>query len=125
MTLSQKREIDSAAGSLLRRELPTGLRDGDGNFGRGTSDGRCQTGSALRRFQRLTSVAFAEPASARRIHPLAFGLPPFDLKGRRFDGQAKRLLYFRPNLEVLCGHPAEDAQAGLICEHSLHTKRAP
>ncbi len=36
-------------------------------------------------------------ASARRIHPLAFGL-----EGKRFDGQAKRLLYFRPNLEVLC-----------------------
>ena len=41
-------------------------------------------------------------ASARRIHPLAFGLPPFGLEGKRFDGQAKRLLYFRPNLEVLC-----------------------
>ena len=27
---------------------------------------------------------------------------PFGLKGRRFYGQAKRLLYFRPNLEVLC-----------------------
>ena len=30
MTLPQKRENDSAVGSLLRRELPTGLRDGDG-----------------------------------------------------------------------------------------------
>ena len=27
---------------------------------------------------------------------------PFGLKGRRFYGQAKRLLYFGPNLEVLC-----------------------
>ena len=47
-------------------------------------------------------ICFAEPVSARRIHPPAFGLPPFGLEGRRFDGQAKRLLYFRPNLEVLC-----------------------
>ena len=30
MTLSLKRAIDPTAGSLLRRELPTGLRDGDG-----------------------------------------------------------------------------------------------
>ena len=30
MTLSQKRAIDSAGGSLPRRELSTGLRDGDG-----------------------------------------------------------------------------------------------
>ena len=30
MTLSPKRTIDSAVGSLPRRELPTGLRDGDG-----------------------------------------------------------------------------------------------
>jgi hypothetical protein len=36
---------------------------------------------------------FAAPASSRRIHPPAFGLPPFGLKGRRFDGQAKRLIY--------------------------------
>ena len=46
MTLSQKREIDSAAGSLLRRELPTGLRDGGGIFASETSGGqaiRCQT----------------------------------------------------------------------------------
>ena len=57
---------------------------------------------SLRRVQRLTFVCFAEPASARRIHPPAFGLPPFGPKGRRFDGQAKRLLYFRSNLEVLC-----------------------
>ena len=27
---------------------------------------------------------------------------PFGLRGRRFNGQAKRLLYFRPNLAVLC-----------------------
>ena len=66
-----------------------------------------------------------DPASSRRIHPLPFGLQPFGLKGKRFYGQAKRLLDFRPSLEVLCGHPAEDAQAGLICEHSLHIKRAP
>ena len=30
MTLPSKHAIASAAGSLLRRELPTGLRDGDG-----------------------------------------------------------------------------------------------
>ena len=36
---------------------------------------------------------FAAPASSRRIHPPAFGLPPFGLKGRRFDGQAKRLIH--------------------------------
>jgi len=29
-TLSLKRVIDTAVGSLPRRELPTGLRDGDG-----------------------------------------------------------------------------------------------
>ena len=44
-------------------------------------------------------------------------------KGRRFYVQYKRQLTI--DSEVLCGHPAEDAQAGLICEHSLHTKRAP
>jgi hypothetical protein len=32
---------------------------------------------SLRRLYELTSVCFAEPASARWIHPLAFGLPPF------------------------------------------------
>ena len=31
MTLSPKRAIASTAGSLLRRELPTGLRDGNGD----------------------------------------------------------------------------------------------
>jgi hypothetical protein len=31
MTLPLKRTIDSAGGSLPRRELPTGLRDGDGS----------------------------------------------------------------------------------------------
>ena len=31
MTLSRKRGNDAAGGSLLRRELPTGLRDGDGS----------------------------------------------------------------------------------------------
>ena len=31
-TLHPKRAIDSAAGSLPRRELPTGLRDGDGFY---------------------------------------------------------------------------------------------
>ena len=30
MTLLPHRAIDSTVGSLLRRELPTGLRDGDG-----------------------------------------------------------------------------------------------
>ena len=37
MTLSPKRENDSAAGSLLRRELPTGLRDGDGSAAGGSA----------------------------------------------------------------------------------------
>jgi hypothetical protein len=32
MTLSLKHTIASAAGSLPRRELPTGLRDGDGFY---------------------------------------------------------------------------------------------
>ena len=41
----------------------------------------------------LPLSCFAASASSRRIHPPAFGLPPFGLKGRRFDGQAKRLLY--------------------------------
>ena len=46
--------------------------------------------------------------SASQIPPLRGGPspglwpPPFGLKGKRFYGQAKRLLYFRPNLEVLC-----------------------
>jgi len=31
MTLPLKHAIDSAGGSLPRRELPTGLRDGDGS----------------------------------------------------------------------------------------------
>jgi hypothetical protein len=31
MNLNPKRENDTATGSLLRRELPTGLRDGDGS----------------------------------------------------------------------------------------------
>ena len=129
MTLSPKRGNDAAGGSLPRRELPTGLRDGDGNFGRGTSDGRCQTGSALRRFQRLTSVAFAEPASARRIHPLAFGLPPFGLKGRRFDGQAKRLLYsgqtWKSYVGILQRMPKPGSFASLACTLSELLKARP
>ena len=32
-------------------------------------------------------------ASARRIYPLAFGLPPFGSKGKRLNGQARRLIY--------------------------------
>ena len=30
MTLHKKRAIDTAGGSFLGKELPTGLRDGDG-----------------------------------------------------------------------------------------------
>ena len=47
-------------------------------------------------------LCFADSASSRRIHPLPFGLPPFGLKGKRFYVQAKRLLYSRPNLDILC-----------------------
>ena len=49
---------------------------------------------------------FAAPASLRRIHPPAFGLPPFGLKGRRFDGQAKRLLYSGQTWTSYAGCPS-------------------
>ena len=58
--------------------------------------------SSLQRFQQLTSVCFAEPASARRIHPPAFGRPPFGSKGKRLNGQARRLLYAK------LGSPMQD-----------------
>jgi hypothetical protein len=85
MTLSQKREIDSAAGSLLRRELPTGLRDGGGIFASETSGGqaiRCQTVqpaarlSANLRLLRRTRLCEADPSPG--LWP-----PPFS-KGGRF-----------------------------------------
>ena len=49
---------------------------------------------------------FAAPASSRRIHPPAFGRPPFGLKGRRFDGQAKRLLYSGQTWTSYAGCPS-------------------
>ena len=71
--------------------------------------GRAKGGGLMRRSRGTSDLnsafgesCFAGPASARRIHPPALGLPPFGLKGKRFYGQAKRLLYFRPNLDILC-----------------------
>ena len=52
------------------------------------------------------SLCCAGLASARRIHPPAFGLPPFGLKGRRFDGQAKRLLYSGQTWTSYAGCPS-------------------
>ena len=49
MTLPLKREDDSTGGSLLRRELPTGLRDGDGSAAGWTSTLNSQT-STLKSF---------------------------------------------------------------------------
>ena len=49
---------------------------------------------------------FAAPASSRQIHPPPFGLPPFGLKGRRFDGQAKRLLYSGQTWTSYAGCPS-------------------
>ena len=49
---------------------------------------------------------FTAPASSRQIHPLPFGLPPFGLKGRRFDGQAKRLLYSGQTWTSYAGCPS-------------------
>ena len=57
-----------------------------------------------RAFQPLSYSA--APASSRRIHPPAFGLPPFGLKGRRFDGQAKRLLYSGQTWTSYAGCPS-------------------
>jgi hypothetical protein len=73
MTLHPKRTIASAVGSLPRRELPTGLRDGDGNGLKGPSESLCllpQTSPfekgglpfSLRRFHQLNSVAFGATA---------------------------------------------------------------
>ena len=95
MTLTPKREIGSAGGSLPRRELPTGLRDGGGIFASETSGGqaiRCQTVqpaarlSANLRLLRRTRLCEADPSPG--LWP-----PPFGLKGRRLNGQAKRLTY--------------------------------
>ncbi len=50
-------------------------------------------------------------------------IPAGPQKGRCFYVQYKHQL--GPGSKVLCGHSAEDAQAGLFCEPFLHTKRAP
>ena len=49
---------------------------------------------------------FAAPASSRRIHPPGLWPPPFGLKGRRFDGQAKRLLYSGQTWTSYAGCPS-------------------
>ncbi len=51
-------------------------------------------------------LCFADSASSRQIHPLPFGLPPFGLKGRRFNGQAKRLLYSGQTWTSYAGCPS-------------------
>ena len=43
MTLHNKRAIASAVGSLLRRELSTGLRDGDGSGPQGPTESLCHS----------------------------------------------------------------------------------
>ena len=66
---------------------------------------------SLRRFHQLPFICFAEPASSRRIHPPPFGLPPFGLKGKRFDGQAKRLLYSGQTWKSYAGLPSPRGSA--------------
>ena len=89
-------------------------------------DGQMSDRSSLRRVQWLTSVCFAEPASVRRIHPLAFGLPPFGLEGRRFDGQAKRLLYsgqtWKSYVGILQRMPKPGSFASIACPLSEHLR---
>ena len=72
---------------------------------------------------------FAAPASKRRIHPPAFGLPPFGLKGRRFDGQAKRLLYsgqtWKSYVGILQRMPKPGSFASIACTLSEHLRARP
>ena len=87
-TLIPKCANDSAGGSLPRRELPTGLRDGGGIFASETSGGqaiRCQTVqpaarlSANLRLLRRTRLCEADPSP---------GLwPPPCSKGGRFPSE--------------------------------------
>ena len=82
MTLTPKREIGSAGGSLPRRELPTGLRDGGGIFASETSGGqaiRCQTVqpaarlSANLRLLRRTRLFEADPSPGLWPPPFSKG----------------------------------------------------
>ena len=72
---------------------------------------------------------FAAPASSRRIHPPPFGLPPFGLKGRRFDGQAKRLLYsgqtWKSYVGILQRMPKPGSFASIACPLSEHLRARP
>ena len=74
---------------------------------------------------------FLNPASPRRIHPPPFGLPPFGLKGRRFDGQAKRLLYsgqtWKSYVGILQRMPKPGSFASIACTLSLseHLRARP
>ena len=65
----------------------------------------------------------------RRIHPLPFGLPPFSLKGRRFDGQAKRLLYsgqtWKSYVGILQRMPKPGSFASIACPLSEHLRARP
>ena len=75
------------------------------------------------------SLCCAGLASARRIHPQAFGLPPFGLKGRRFDGQAKRLLYsgqtWKSHVGILQRMPKPGSFASIACPLSEHLRARP
>ena len=55
MTVTLKREDDSTGDSLLRRELPTGLRDGDGSAAGWTSTLKSQI-SNLSSFLTMVSL---------------------------------------------------------------------
>ena len=72
---------------------------------------------------------FLNPASPRRIHPPPFGLPPFGLKGRRFDGQAKRLLYsgqtWKSYVGILQRMPKPGSFASIACTLSEHLRARP
>ena len=72
---------------------------------------------------------FTAPASSGQIDPLPFGLPPFGQKGRRFDGQAKRLLYsgqtWRSYVGILQRMPKPGSFASIACTLSEHFRARP
>ena len=74
-------------------------------------------------------LCFADSASSRQIHPLPFGLPPFGLKGRHFNGQAKRLLYsgqtWTSYVGILHRMPKPGSFASIVCTLSEHLRARP
>ena len=76
MALSPKRENDSARGSFLRKELPTGLRLAGGNGPQGLSSSRLKAeGSRLKASTVCTSASHTTPQATEGVHLPRSGSP--------------------------------------------------